>query len=70
MKKLMIAIVAGIMSLAVGAYAGESKGDTKKSDTGMAKSEKGMDKKADAMSKDDDKKKKDKKGDKKDEMKK
>ena len=63
MNKMMIAVVAGLMSLAVGAYAGEMKGDMKKSDTGMAKSEKGMDKKADAMSKDDDKKKKAKKKD-------
>ena len=57
MKKLMIAVLAGFLSMAVSAYAGESKGD-KKSETGMAKSEKGMDKKDDAMAKDDDKKKK------------
>ena len=58
MKKLMIALVAGMFTVS-GAYAGEMK-DTKKSDTGMTKSEKGTDKK-DAMSKDDDKKKSKKK---------
>ncbi len=55
MNKLIVALVAGFMSLAVaGAYAGEDmkKGDMKKSDTGMAKSEKGMAKSGDAMSKD------------------
>jgi hypothetical protein len=53
MKKLIMAVLAGFLSLAVaGAYAGEAKGDDKKSDTGMAKSEKGMAKK-DAMSKSD-----------------
>ena len=60
MTKLMTALVAGLMSLALtGAYAGEAA----KSDTGATKSEKGMaksaDKKsADATTKDDDKKKK------------
>ena len=63
MNKLMTAVVAGLMSVAVaGAYAGEMKSDAK-SETGMAKSEKGMAKKDDAMSKDDDKKKKAKKKD-------
>jgi hypothetical protein len=58
MKKLMIAVVAGLLSVAVaGAYAGESKGDAMKSDTGMAKSEKGTAKKDAATTKDDDKKK-------------
>ena len=67
MKKLMIAIVAGFMSLAVaGAYAADemkkdkmdkSKGDMMKSDKGMTKSEKGMAKSEEAMSKDDMKKK-------------
>ena len=46
MTKLMMAVVAGLLSVAVaGAYAGEAKGDDKKSDTGTAKSEKGMAKK-------------------------
>jgi hypothetical protein len=59
MKKLMMAVLAGLLSVAVaGAYAGESKGDAMKSDTGMAKSEKGMAKKDAATAKDDDKKKK------------
>jgi hypothetical protein len=68
MKKLLIAFVAGFMSLAVaGAYAADDKkGDSKKSDTGMSKSDKGMAKSADAGAKDDDKdKKKSKKDDKK-----
>jgi hypothetical protein len=56
MKKLIMAVLAGFLSMAVGAYAGESKGDAMKSDTGMAKSEKGMAKKDAA--KEDDKKKK------------
>ena len=35
MKKLMMAVLAGFLSITVaGAYAGESKGDDKKSDTG------------------------------------
>jgi hypothetical protein len=57
MKQFIAAVVAGFLSVAVaGAYAGESKGDDKKSDTGMTKSEKGQ-------SKADDKKgSKDKKG--------
>jgi hypothetical protein len=43
MKKLMMAVLAGFMSIAVaGAYAGEAKGDEMKSEKGMAKSEKGM----------------------------
>lgn len=59
MKKLMMAVLAGFMSMAfAGVYAGESKGDTSKSDTGMAKSEKGMAKKDAATTKDDEKKKK------------
>ena len=60
MKKLIIALVAGFMSLAVaGAYAADDmkKGESKKSDTGMTKSEKGMSKSADAGTKDDEKKK-------------
>ena len=58
MKKLLIALVAGFMSLSVGAYAADDKkGADKKSDTGMTKSEKGMAKSADAGTKDDDKKK-------------
>ena len=60
MKKLIIALVAGFMSLAVaGAYAADDmkKGESKKSDTGMTKSEKGMAKSADAGHKDDEKKK-------------
>jgi hypothetical protein len=63
MKKLIVALVAGFMSLAVaGAYAADDKkGDAKKSDTGMTKSEKGMAKSADAGTKDDDKKKSTKK---------
>ena len=70
MKKLMLAAVAALMSMAVaGAYAADdkagamSKGDAKKSDTGMTKSEKGMAKSESAndmskgeMSKDDTKK--------------
>jgi hypothetical protein len=48
MKKLMMALVAGFMSVAVaGAYAGESKGMDKKGDKAMEKSAKGMDKKGD-----------------------
>jgi uncharacterized lipoprotein NlpE involved in copper resistance len=67
MKKLIVALVAGFMSLAVaGAYAAEDakKGDAMKSDTGAAKSDKGAAKSADkakgadATAKDDDKKKK------------
>ena len=52
MKKLMMALLAGFISVTfAGAYAAEmSKGDEMKSDTGKAKSEKGMAKK-DAMSK-------------------
>jgi len=63
MKKLIVALVAGLMALSVGAYAAEDtkKADAKKSDTGMAKSEKGTAKAADAMAKDDDKKKSTKK---------
>ena len=60
MNKLIVAVVAGFMSLAVaGAYAADDmkKGDTKKSDSGMTKSEKGMAKSTDATTKDDDKKK-------------
>jgi hypothetical protein len=68
MKKLIVALVAGFMSVAVaGAYAADEmkkgKGDAMKSDTGMAKSEKGMAKSGDATTKDDTKKSK-----KKDEM--
>lgn len=65
MKKLMMAVLAASMSIAVGsAYAGEMKGDMKKSDTGTAKSEKGTAKKGEAVTKEekDDAKKKDKKG--------
>ena len=60
MKKLMIAIVAGLMSLSL-AYAADDmkKGESKKSEQGMEKSEKGMSKSADAGTKDDTKKKKD-----------
>jgi len=62
MKKLIMAVLAACLSMAVaGSYAAEDamkKDGMKKSDAGMAKSEKGMDKKGDAMSKDDDKKKK------------
>jgi hypothetical protein len=55
MKKLMMALAAGILSVAfAGAYAGEAAGDMKKSDSGMKKSEKGMAKKDDAMTKEDD----------------
>lgn len=58
MTKLMTAVVAGLMSVAVaGAYAAE-KGEAKKSDTGATKSEKGMAKKDAAATKDDEKKKK------------
>ena len=68
MKKLMMAVLAGFLSIAVaGAYAGESKGDMKKSDTGMAKSEKGMAKKEEDMTKEEKDAMKKKKG-KKDEM--
>jgi hypothetical protein len=67
MKKIMIAVLAGFISMSIGAYAGEMKDDTKKSDTGMTKSGKGMDKKGEAMAKDDDKSDK-KKAKKKDEM--
>ena len=57
MKKITMAVFAAFLSVAfAGAFAGESKGDMKKSDTGMTKSEKGMDKK-------DDEKKKSKKKD-------
>lgn len=66
MKKLLIALVAGFMSLSVaGAYAADDmkKGADKKSDTGMSKSDKGMSKSADAGAKDDDKKKSKKKDD-------
>ena len=66
MKKLLIALVAGFMSLSLaGAYAADEmkKGADKKSDTGMTKSEKGMAKSADAGTKDDDKKKSKKKED-------
>jgi hypothetical protein len=59
MKKLIVALVAGFMSLAVaGVYAADDtkKGDAKTSDA--AKSDKGMAKSGDAMTKDDDKKKK------------
>jgi len=56
MKKLMMAVLAGFMSVAAaGAYAGEAKGDAQKSDTGMAKSEKGMAKKDDKADKKKDK---------------
>ena len=58
MKKLMMALVAGLMTVAFsGAFAAD---DTKKSDTGATKSEKGMAKKDE----------KSKAGDKKDETKK
>ena len=67
MKKIAIAVLAGFMSMSIGAYAGEMKDDTKKSDAGTAKSTKGMDKKGEAMTKDDDKSDK-KKAKKKDEM--
>ena len=56
MKKLIVALVAGFMSLAVaGAYAADDmkKGESKKSDTGMTKSEKGMAKSGDATAKED-----------------
>jgi|SwirhisoilCB3_FD_contig_41_23443_length_313_multi_5_in_0_out_0_1 hypothetical protein len=53
MKKLMMALLAGFVSVMFSsAYAVEGKGDSMKSDTGMSKSEKGMAKK-DAMTKDD-----------------
>jgi hypothetical protein len=62
MKKLILALVAGFMTIAfAGAYAGEAS----KSDTGATNSEKGTAKKdgkskaGDATKKDDDKKKKD-----------
>ena len=55
MKKIIIAVLAGFLSTSIGAYAGEMKDDTKKSDTGTAKSSKGMDKKGEATAKDDDK---------------
>ena len=58
MNKLMISLVAAVMSLAfAGVQAGEMK-DSKKSDTATTKSEKGMEKKDAATTKDDDKKKK------------
>ena len=61
MKKLMMALVAGLMTVAfAGAYAAD---DTKKSDTGATKSEKGMakkDEKSKAGAKDETKKKDDK----------
>jgi hypothetical protein len=64
MKKLMMALVAGLMTVAfAGAYAAD---EMKKSDTGATKSEKGMAKKdekskaADATKKDETKKKDDK----------
>ena len=59
MKKMMTAVLAGLLSMAVaGVYAGESKGAMSKSDTAATKSEKGMAKKDSAMTKEDDKKKK------------
>ena len=62
MKKLMIALVAGLMTVAfAGAYAADD--NMKKSDTGAMKSEKGMAKK-DAKSKAGDKKGEAKKDDK------
>lgn len=58
MKKILVALVAGVLSVAIsGAYAAD-KADAKKSDTGVTKSEKGMTKSTDAKTKDDDKKKK------------
>ncbi|HET7159202.1 MAG TPA: hypothetical protein VFI62_09410 [Burkholderiales bacterium] len=57
MKKLIVAFVAGFMSMALASAYAADKGDAK-SDTGAAKSEKGMAKSADAKTKDDDKKKK------------
>ena len=58
MRKLMMAVLAGFLSMAVaGAYAGEAKGDAMKSDTGMAKSEKGLAKKDAAKTDKEDKKK-------------
>ena len=62
MKKLMMALVAGLMTVA---FSGVQAGEAQKSDTGATKSEKGMAKKddkskaADAGTKDDTKKKKD-----------
>jgi hypothetical protein len=51
MRKVMMALLAGFMSVAVaGAYAA-GKGDEKKSETGMEKSAKGMDKKDDKKGK-------------------
>ena len=63
MKKLMMALLAGFVSVMFSsAYAVESKGEAMKSDTATTKSEKGMAKKdsggsKDAMTKDDGKKK-------------
>jgi hypothetical protein len=62
MRKLMMAVVAVLMSMSLaGAYAADDmkKGESKKSEQGMEKSEKGMSKSADAGTKDDTKKKKD-----------
>ena len=57
MKKLMVALVAGVMTVAFsGAYAAT---DEKKSDTGAMKSEKGMAKKDDKAKAGTDTKKKD-----------
>jgi hypothetical protein len=66
MKKLLIAFVAGFMSLSLaGAYAADDKKETKKADSGMSKAEK-----KDSMAKDDAGKDGDKKkGKKKDETK-
>ena len=51
MKKLLVAIVAGLMSVAFSAaYAGAAD-DSKKSDTGATKSEKGMSKSSAAKDK-------------------
>lgn len=58
MNKLIVAFVAGFMSLAMAGAHAADKADAKKSETGMAKSEKGAAKSADATSKNDDKKKK------------
>ena len=63
MKKLMVALVAGLMTVA---FSGVQAGEPEKSDTGATKSEKGMAKKddkskaADATKKDETKKKDDK----------
>ena len=62
MKKLMVALVAGLMTVA---FSGVQAGEPAKSDTGATKSEKGMakkDEKSKAGDKKDEAKKKDDKG--------